>query len=125
MASLTGMTIDEVQDDRIGVAERSAQAWNQVVVLKGALTVVAEPGGRAAIIPMATPALARAGTGDILAGMITGLIAQGLDGFNASCVAAYLHGMAGQAAADAIGNSASILAGDILEFLPQQITRIK
>jgi hydroxyethylthiazole kinase-like uncharacterized protein yjeF len=125
MAGLTGMTVTEVQEDRVGVAERSAQAWNQVVVLKGALTVVAEPGGATGIIPMATPALARAGTGDILAGMITGLIAQGLDGFSAACAAAYLHGMSGQAAADAFGNSASILAGDILEFLPQQITRIK
>lgn len=125
MAGLTGMTVAEVQEDRIGVAERSAQAWNQVVVLKGALTVVAEPGGETGIIPLATPALARAGTGDILAGMITGLIAQGLDGFGAACAAAYLHGMSGHAAADAIGNSASILAGDILEFLPQQISRIK
>jgi hydroxyethylthiazole kinase-like uncharacterized protein yjeF len=125
MACLTGMTVAEVQEDRVGVAERSAQAWNQVVVLKGALTVVAEPAGATGIIPMATPALARAGTGDILAGMITGLLAQGVDGFSAACAAAYLHGMSGQAAAEAFGNSASILAGDILEYLPKQITRIK
>jgi hydroxyethylthiazole kinase-like uncharacterized protein yjeF len=124
MACLTGMTVDEVQEDRIGVAERFSQAWNTVVGLKGALTVVAEPSGGTAIIPMATPALARAGTGDILAGMITGLIAQGLDGYRAACAAAYLHGLCGQAAEEAIGNTASILAGDILEFLPQQISRI-
>jgi NAD(P)H-hydrate repair Nnr-like enzyme with NAD(P)H-hydrate dehydratase domain len=89
------------------------------------LTVIAEPGGQTGIIPMATPALARAGTGDILAGMITGLIAQGLDGFTAACVAAYLHGMAGQAVADATGNTASILASDIINIIPQQISRIK
>jgi NAD(P)H-hydrate epimerase len=125
MAVLTGMTVAEVQEDRVGLAEHSAQAWNQVVVLKGALTVIAEPGGQTGIIPMATPALARAGTGDVLAGMITGLIAQGLDGFTAACVAAYLHGMAGQAVADATGNTASILASDIINILPQQISRIK
>jgi hydroxyethylthiazole kinase-like uncharacterized protein yjeF len=124
MAALTGMTVAEVQEDRIGLAENSAKAWNQVVVLKGALTVIARPSGGSAIIPMATPALARAGTGDILAGMITGFIAQGLDGFTAACAAAYLHGMAGQAAAEAIGNSASILASDVLKHLPQQFSRI-
>jgi NAD(P)H-hydrate epimerase len=125
MAVLTGMTIDEVQEDRLGLAERSAQAWNQVVVLKGALSVVADPDGRTAIIPLATPALARAGTGDILAGLITGFLAQGLDGFSAACAAAYLHGMAGKAAAEAMGNTASILASDILNSIPDQISRLK
>lgn len=125
MAALTGMTVDEVQEDRLGLAERSAQAWNQVVVLKGALTVVANPDGRTAIIPLATSALSRAGTGDILAGMIAGFMAQGLDGFSAACAAAYLHGMAGKAAAEAMGNTASILASDILNCLSDQISRIK
>ncbi len=124
MAALTGMTVDEVQEDRLGLAERSAQGWNQVVVLKGALTVVANPEGRTAIIPLATPALARAGTGDILAGMITGFIAQGVDGFTAACAAAYLHGLAGVAAAAAMGNTASLLAGEILDCLPGQISRL-
>ena len=125
MAALTGMTVDEVQEDRLGLAERSARAWNQVVVLKGALTVIANPDGRTAIIPLATPALARAGTGDILAGMITGLMAQGVDGFSAACAAAYLHGLAGKAAAVSMGNTASILASDILNCLPDQISRIQ
>lgn len=125
MAALTGMTIEEVQSDRIELAERSAKAWNQVVVLKGALSVVANPDGQTAIIPLATPALSRAGTGDILAGMITGFMAQGMSGYSAACAAAYLHGMAGMAAAEAVGNTVSILAGDILNFLPGQINRIK
>lgn len=125
MAVLTGMTVEEVQEDRLGLAERSARAWNQVVVLKGALSVVANPDGRTAIIPLATPALARAGTGDILAGMITGLMAQGVDGFSAACAAAYLHGMAGKAAAASMGNTASIMASDILNCLSDQISRIK
>jgi hydroxyethylthiazole kinase-like uncharacterized protein yjeF len=125
MAVLTGMTIEEVQEDRLGLAERSARAWNQVVILKGALSVVANPDGRTAIIPLATAALARAGTGDILAGMIAGLMAQGVDGFSAACAAAYLHGMAGKAAAESMGNTASILASDILNCVSDQISRIR
>ncbi len=125
MAILTGMTSAEVQEDRLGLAERSACAWNQVVVLKGALTVVAAPDGRTAIMPFATPALARAGTGDVLAGMIAGLMAQGIDAYSAACAGAYLHGSAGLAAAEDIGNTASVLAGDLLDYLPDEISRIK
>jgi hydroxyethylthiazole kinase-like uncharacterized protein yjeF len=124
MAILTGMTSAEVQEDRLDLAERSAHAWNQVVVLKGALTVVASPDGHSAIIPIATPALARAGTGDVLAGMISGLMAQGIDGFTAACMGAYLHGMAGITAAQKVGNTASILAGDLLINLPDVISKI-
>jgi len=125
MAILTGMTSAEVQEDRLGLAERSAQAWNQVVVLKGALTVVAAPDGQSAILPFATPALARAGTGDVLAGMIAGLMAQGVGGFTAACAGAYLHGKTGIAAAEDVGNTASVLAGDLLVYLPGEISRIK
>lgn len=125
MAILTGMTATEVQEDRLGLAERTALAWNQVVVLKGALTVVAASDGQTAIIPIATSALAHAGTGDVLAGMITGLMAQKVDAFKAACLGAYLHGMAGLAAAKAVGNTASILASDLLNYLPGVISRIK
>ncbi|MGA9399116.1 MAG: NAD(P)H-hydrate dehydratase [Anaerolineaceae bacterium] len=125
MAILSGMTSEEVQEDRLGLAERSAKAWNQVVVLKGALTVVAAPDGQTAILPFATPALARAGTGDVLAGMIAGLMAQGVGGFTAACAGAYLHGRTGIAAAEDMGNTASVLAGDLLIYLPGEISRIK
>ncbi len=125
MAILTGMTSAEIQEDRLDLTERSAQAWNQVVVLKGALTVVAAPDGRTAIIPFATPALARAGTGDVLAGMISGLMAQDVDGFTAACIGAYLHGRMGIAAAEDAGNTASVLAGDLLTYLPGEFYRIK
>jgi hydroxyethylthiazole kinase-like uncharacterized protein yjeF len=125
MAVLSGMKTDEVQADRLHLAEHYAHAWNQVVVLKGALTVIASPDGQTGLIPLATPALARAGTGDVLAGMITGLMAQGVNAYQAACSAAYLHGMAGIAAAEVTGNTASVLAGDIIDCLPGQISRIK
>ena len=79
MSRLTGMTVDEIERDRLAAARDAAQRWGQVVVLKGAETVVASPDGRAAISPFANPALASAGTGDVLAGAVVGLLAQGLD----------------------------------------------
>jgi NAD(P)H-hydrate epimerase len=81
MSILTGVEISEIQENRIEIAEHYAKKWGHVVVLKGAFTVVAEPGGMTAILPVASPALARAGTGDVLAGMITGLRAQGASPF--------------------------------------------
>jgi NAD(P)H-hydrate repair Nnr-like enzyme with NAD(P)H-hydrate dehydratase domain len=71
------------------------------------------------VVPLATPALARAGTGDVLAGMITGLIAQGLDGFHASVSAAWIHARAGMLAAQWLGSSAPVLASDVIKAIPQ------
>jgi NAD(P)H-hydrate epimerase len=114
MAILTGDP-KEAQEDRIAYARLFAQHWGQVVVLKGAYTVVAAPSGEAGVIPFATPALARAGTGDVLAGIITGLVAQGLPAYQAALCGAWLHGRAGVLAAQQQGkNTASVLAGDVL-----------
>ncbi len=68
MSILTGLPINEIQKDRIGIAKKYAQQWNKVVVLKGALTVIANPDAKVCVIPVATSALAHAGTGDVLAG---------------------------------------------------------
>jgi NAD(P)H-hydrate epimerase len=87
------------------------------VVLKGAFTVVAAPDGRTTTIPVATPALARAGTGDVLAGIIVGLRAQGLDAYSAAVAGTWIHAQAGLFAADTVGNPASVLAGDILDSI--------
>jgi NAD(P)H-hydrate epimerase len=114
MSVMTGLSKEEIQDDRIYVAEKSAKEWGHVLVLKGAFTVIASPEGMTAVIPIATPALARAGTGDVLAGLIVGLLAQGLETFPAAVVGAWLHAHGGIRAADALGSSAAVLAGDVL-----------
>jgi NAD(P)H-hydrate repair Nnr-like enzyme with NAD(P)H-hydrate dehydratase domain len=85
------------------------------VVLKGAFTVIAAPDGRATLIPVATPALARAGTGDVLAGLIVGLRAQGVAAYEAAVAAAWVHAQAGLYAAEKVGAEASVLAGDVLD----------
>lgn len=115
MSVLTGLSKDDLQQDRLGMARRYSQAWGHVVVLKGAFTVIAAPDGEAAIIPVATPALARAGTGDVLAGLITGLRAQGVEGFKAAVAGAWIHAYAGLQAVERVGNAASVLAGDVLQ----------
>ncbi len=119
MAILTGISVQEIQADRLGVARKYAGEWGHVVILKGAMTVVAEPGGRAGVIPVATSALAHAGTGDVLAGMVAGLRAQGAASFEAAVAAAWLHAQAGLLAAEQIGHPAAVLAGDLIDALPE------
>ncbi|MBL8045246.1 MAG: NAD(P)H-hydrate dehydratase [Anaerolineales bacterium] len=119
MAALTGVDKAELQTDRVATALKYAQLWGQVVVLKGAFTVIAAPDGRATVLPVATAALARAGTGDVLAGMIVGLLAQGVAPYSAATTAAYLHARAGELAAQTHGQTASVLASDVVEALPQ------
>ncbi len=117
MARLTGLSVSEIQADRLRVALRFAEQWGVVVLLKGAHTVIVSPDGRAQISPFANPALATAGTGDVLAGAIGGLIAQGLSPFDAASAAVYLHAEAGERLRREIGD-AGLLAGDLLPMLP-------
>lgn len=114
MAALTGLTVEEIQTDRLGIAARFAQEWQHIVVLKGAFTVIAAPDGRLAVLPIATAALAHAGTGDVLAGIITGLRAQGLSAFDAAVAGAWVHGQAGLSVAERFGSTVSVLASDVL-----------
>lgn len=95
---LLGIPTAEVQSDRVGLAERSAREWNCVVILKGAYTVIAAPDGRTNISPFATSALAKAGTGDVLAGAIVGLRAQAVPAFEAASLAVYIHALAARLA---------------------------
>jgi NAD(P)H-hydrate epimerase len=118
MAVLTGLSTDEIQNDRMDVATKYAQEWGHVVVLKGAFTIIAAPDGNATVIPVASPALARAGTGDVLAGLIVGLVAQGLDAYDSAVAGAWIHAQAGLVAAEAYGSTASVLAGDVLDAIP-------
>jgi NAD(P)H-hydrate epimerase len=117
MARLLGLKgAAEVQADRLGVTERTAAAWRCTVVLKGARTLVAEP-GRTYINPTGNPGMATGGTGDVLTGMIAGLLAQGLEPGLAAAAGTFLHGRAGDLAAAERGQ-ASLLAGNLLEYLP-------
>jgi len=117
MAVLTGLTKEEIQEDRQAIAAKYAKEWGHIVVLKGAFTVVASPYENVTVIPVATPALARAGTGDVLAGLIVGLRAQGLDAYDAAVAGAWIHAQAGLYAADDLGTTASVMAGDVLNSI--------
>jgi len=126
MARLVGddATAKEIQANREGVAQRMAAKWDAVVVLKGALTVVADPDGRVTVLPFANPALATAGSGDVLAGAIVGLRAQGMPPFEAAVTGAYVHGLAGALARQDLGDM-GVSAGDLPLRLPIALRRIR
>jgi NAD(P)H-hydrate epimerase len=110
---------DLVADDaaRALAARSAAETWRQVVVLKGARTVIAAPDGSVAIAPFENPALATGGTGDVLAGAIGALLAQGLRPFDAARLGVYLHGLAGEAVRERLGE-AGLLASDLPDPIP-------
>jgi NAD(P)H-hydrate epimerase len=118
------LKLEELDGDRAKVAEEAAAQWGQIVVLKGATTMVAEPGGRSALNDGGNAALATAGTGDVLAGAIAGLLAQGLAPFEAASLGVYLHSAAGQLVRDELGD-AGALASDLLPRLPLAIKALK
>lgn len=110
-------------DARVKAASAAAAEWRQVVVLKGAKTVIAAPDGSVAIAPFENPAMASGGTGDVLAGTIGALLAQGLAPFDAACLGVYLHGLAGELVSERIGD-AGMLAGDLPDALPMGRKRL-
>ena len=149
MATLTGQTTAAVQQNRVAAARRWAAFWQAVVVLKGACTAIANPGraapdgfeperaepnrgepdlaaleGLVRLSPFANPGLASGGTGDVLTGIIGGLLAQGLSPFDAASCGVYLHGLAAETLTARRGN-AGILASDLIDCLPQTIKQIR
>ncbi len=124
MARLTKLDTPSINADRLGTARRAAAEWGHIVILKGAFTVIAHPDGRTVMLPFANPALATAGSGDVLAGAIVGLLAQGLDPFKAATCGAYLHALAGEIARNEIGE-AGVVAGDVLARLPAAIRQAR
>jgi len=124
MARLAGVSIDEVQSNRIGIAKNVAQKWHKTVVLKGAYTVIVTPDGQSSVSPVANSGLASAGTGDVLSGVIAGLAAQGLTLFEAAACGVYLHGEAGEMVKDRLGD-AGMIATDLLPALPLVIRQLK
>ena len=121
MARLTG---DSSTGPRVDSALEAAARWNKTVVLKGAHTVVAHPDGSAMLSPFANPALATAGTGDVLAGAIAGLLAQGNSLGDAGQLGVYLHAIAGERVSNEFGDT-GILASDLLPALPRAIRDLR
>jgi len=126
MARLTGLTIPEVQANRLEVARKFAREHELIVVLKGHRTLIAAPAdGAVWVNPTGNPGLATGGTGDILTGMVASLIAQHPQhALEATTLAVYLHGLAGDSASESVGESCMV-ATDLLRFLPQAFAEIR
>ena len=124
MSKLTGANIDDLTSSRIETATDVSKLWDKTVVLKGAHTVVSSPSGKPQISPFKNPGLASAGTGDVLAGIIAGLMAQGLSTFDAASAGVFIHGETGERPRHEIGDT-GILASDILAKLPHTLRHIK
>jgi NAD(P)H-hydrate epimerase len=121
MARLSGLTSEQVATDRLEIARGFATRRNLCLVLKGHRSLIAFSNGRVWINPTGTPAMATGGTGDILTGLVAGLIAQFPDQLEIAVLAAvYLHGLAGELAAAALGEQ-PVIATDLLRFLPEAI----
>jgi len=114
---LTGLTIAEIEADRFRLVRQFAIERHVVLLLKGARTLIADPQGRVRINSSGNVGLATAGSGDVLCGLIGGLIAQGLSPFDAASLGAWLHGAAADLLSDEIG-SVGMIAGDLLKTIP-------
>jgi ADP-dependent NAD(P)H-hydrate dehydratase / NAD(P)H-hydrate epimerase len=112
---------EEVARHRVAYAREAAERSGAVVLLKGDDTIVAAPAGPLAVSGAGTPALATAGTGDVLSGLIGALLAKGLPAFPAAALGAMAHGLAGRAAAERVGVD-HVMAGDVIEALPWGLT---
>lgn len=124
MVRLSGLDEGDVESRRIDVAIECARVWGATIVLKGSPTVIASPDGRTSVNPTGNPGMATAGMGDVLAGVIATLLAQGLEAHEASAAAVYVHGLAGDLAAAEIGTS-GLTASDVAERLPRAMQQVR
>ncbi len=120
-ARLLGTTTQRVQADRVGTARRLANRYRSIVVLKGAGSVCAHPEGEWAIINAGSPSLATAGTGDVLAGVIAGLLAQGLPPAQSACLGAYVHARAGELFEVEGSGTIGLAAGDLPSWVAKAL----
>ncbi len=123
MSRLVRQPIEAVQSNRLALALDAARRWGSVVVLKGANTIVASPDGRSSVDPHAVPALATGGTGDVLAGLVAALLAQGSDPFQAAVTGVYVHAAAGRRAAR--GLRSGLLATELLPVIPEVMQELR
>ncbi|MHB8572442.1 MAG: NAD(P)H-hydrate dehydratase [Candidatus Dormibacteria bacterium] len=124
MSRLTGIPRDQIQQSRREIALRFAREWKQVVVLKGAETVIAGPDGALRVDGHRSAALASGGTGDVLAGLIASYLAQGLSAFDAAVTGVYVHAEAGRRLTEDLGD-AGVLASDLLPEIPRVVRWLK
>ena len=124
MARLVGKPIAEIEADRIGVARDFACEFNVVLVLKGAGTVVASPSGQVTINTTGNPGMACGGMGDLLTGLIAGLIAQGVEPAEAAALGVWLHGAAADRLA-AVKGMAGLTACEVAELLPETMKELQ
>jgi len=125
MARLTGLTIPEVQRDRIGIARAFAREHEVIVVLKGHRTLIAQPDGEVWVNTTGNPGMATGGTGDVLTGMVAGMLAQNPQRvMEAVTAAVHLHGLAGDIACETMGEQ-SLVATDLIEALPEAFQRVR
>ena len=118
LARLLEIEHEEVDRERLRHARAVSERTHAVVVLKGDDSLIAEPGGQVAVSPGGSPALATAGTGDVLSGVIAALLAQGMDTFAAAAAGVWLHVLAGREAARRQGAAEGVIAGDVIAALP-------
>ncbi|MFW6006753.1 MAG: NAD(P)H-hydrate dehydratase [Halanaerobiales bacterium] len=124
MARLLDKTIKEIQNNRINISREIATRYNIYLILKGAASIVALPDGKIYINPTGNNGMATAGSGDVLTGIISGLIGQGLDCIEASVLGVYLHGLAGDIAREKF-TSQGVKAGDLIKSIPESISYLQ
>jgi NAD(P)H-hydrate epimerase len=125
LGRLLGRPADEVAAERLVCARAAAQRAAATVVLKGEATIVADPSGRAYVVPTGNPGLATPGTGDVLTGVIAAQLAKGLPATEAACLGAYLHGLAADLAAEEATGTDCMVASDLFQSLPAAVERLK
>jgi ADP-dependent NAD(P)H-hydrate dehydratase / NAD(P)H-hydrate epimerase len=124
LSRLVKLSTEAIQEDRIGAALNAAKQLGCIVILKGSFSVIADPDGRVFINPTGNASMAKAGAGDVLSGIVGGLLAQGLPPFDAAVAGAYIHGRAGELASNSLGMS-GVLAGDISDFVSDALLSIE
>jgi hydroxyethylthiazole kinase-like uncharacterized protein yjeF len=117
MSRLTGLGVEEILSRPVETAARAAAKYSCIVLLKGAASIVAEPGGKVYINASGNAGMAKGGSGDVLTGMIASFIAQGYPPFEATVLGCYIHGRAGEEAAGRLGET-GMIAGDLIDAIP-------
>ena len=121
---LTGLTLDEIHSNRQELAVTYAKEWHLVLILKGPNTLVVSPEGDCRVLPFANSVLAHGGSGDVLAGLIVGLLVQGLSAFTAATLAVWLHARAAELALAEVGHPAATLPSDIIQHLGKAMSSL-